>query len=210
MAIDAAKDRAAGDGRDVEPGAKRAHRAGERVRAERQADFSALALLVRLRAPQLHDQAVDIKRDVCDVERHHFGAPKSAGEADQQQRPVAHADKRGRRQRLDHRAHLGGDGRVLLVGRRAERASDALEDQPHLGVSCRRDITRGLMRLRDTAQAAVQGRDLVRPGQVSEIQRDRLRGGWQELEAVQRAPFRKIGPVDAYAFSVLGALAWAA
>jgi hypothetical protein len=49
----------------------------------------------------------------------------------------------------------------------------------------------------------------VRPGQVSEIQRDRLQGGWQELEAVQRAPRRKKSAESMrYAFRVLGALAW--
>ena len=172
----------------------------------RQADLSALAFLVGLRTAQLHDQAVGAEGHIGDIEQHQSRTAEGAGEADEQQCPIPHAYQGGRRKRLDHRPHLGGDGRVLLVWRRAERASDALEDQPHLGVRRRRDITSGLVSLRDAAQTAIQGRDFVRSGQVSEIQRDRLRGGWQELEAVQRAPFRKIGPVDAVRLQRVGRL----
>ena len=75
-----------------------------------------------------------------------------------------------------------------------------------LGVRRRRDITSGLMRLRDAAQAAIQGRDFVRPGQVGEIQRDRLWGGWQEFKAVQRTPLGEIGPVDAVRLQGVGRL----
>jgi hypothetical protein len=52
------QDRPTRDGAGVEPVAQRAYRAGERVRAERQADLAALTFLVGLGAPQLDDQAL--------------------------------------------------------------------------------------------------------------------------------------------------------
>jgi predicted ester cyclase len=56
VAINAAKNRAAGDGRAVEPGAQRAHRAGERMRAERQPDLSPA---MRSSSPRTIDELVD-------------------------------------------------------------------------------------------------------------------------------------------------------
>jgi hypothetical protein len=119
-----------------------------------------------------------------------LAAAECTGEADQQQRPFPHADQRGGRQRLDHRAHLGRDGRVLLVGRRAEGASAALEDQPHAGVRRGRDITSGLVRLRYRVETLwVLARSLrYRP--KSAAQRAGTRGS-----AVRT--LGEIGPVDA-------------
>jgi hypothetical protein len=51
---------------------------------------------------------------------------------------------------------------------------------------------------------AVQGRDLVRAGQVAQVQRHGPRLGGERHEAVHRAPFRKMGPVDAVGLQGIG------
>jgi hypothetical protein len=71
-----------------EPGPDRAHRAGRRRRAERDADVAPLALLVRLRPADGDDQAVGRLPHVGDVEPDQLGAADGAGEAEQQERPI--------------------------------------------------------------------------------------------------------------------------
>jgi hypothetical protein len=58
VAVEGSKDRPAPNAGALEPAAERVHRAGERVRAERQTDLAALGFLVGLRAAQLDDEAV--------------------------------------------------------------------------------------------------------------------------------------------------------
>jgi hypothetical protein len=87
--VDAAEERPIGDRRRLEPSPQSAHRAGGRVRAVRDSDLPPLALLVGLRAPERHDQAIVRANHVVEVQGDQLGAPERAGEAQQQQRPVA-------------------------------------------------------------------------------------------------------------------------
>ena len=161
VAIDGSEDWPTLDAALRKPVAQRAHRAGQRVRAERQANLAALGFLVGLRAAQLDDQAVGGEADIGDVERDELAAAEGAGEADQQQRPIARRRSARPVQRLDHGPHLGGDGRFFWAG-----AEPSVRRMPwktsrtwasRVGESC----ASGLVGLRDAAQAAVQRRDLV-------------------------------------------------
>jgi hypothetical protein len=58
--------------------------------------------------------------------------------------------------------------------------------------------------LRDAAQAAIQRRHFVRAGQITQIQRHGVGLGGQGVEPMQRAPFRKVEPVEAVCLQRVG------
>ena len=91
MAGDPAKDGTGGDARRGEPAAQCADRAGGVLLPKGNADLAAGSLLVGLRAAQVDDQAVLGEGEVGIVDRGKLRAAEGAGEADQNQRPVAEA-----------------------------------------------------------------------------------------------------------------------
>jgi hypothetical protein len=104
VAVDV-KDRALRDVSSVEPRPQRPHRARGWVRAVREPDRRALALLIRLRVADRHNQAVVGPVHVGDVEGDELAAAERASEPNHEQGPVPHPDQR----RRVERGHEGPD-----------------------------------------------------------------------------------------------------
>lgn len=85
----AAEHRPASDLRRRSPFLQSVYRAGLCVRPERNGDFPALPFLVGLAARNPDHEPFGDVRQVFHLDRHQLGAPEGAGEADQQERPVA-------------------------------------------------------------------------------------------------------------------------
>ena len=89
--VDPAKDGSGGDARRGEPMAQCADRASLLLLPKGNADLAAGCLLVGLRAAQVDDETVLGEREVGEVDRGELGAAEGAGEADENERPVAEA-----------------------------------------------------------------------------------------------------------------------
>ena len=88
---DAAEQRPGSALGDRLPGLERQHRTGLGMLPPRQADLGPLPGLVGLAAADAQPQPAAHRGDILDLERHEFGAAQRAGEAEQQQCPVAPA-----------------------------------------------------------------------------------------------------------------------
>src|SRR5690606_39601894 len=91
-----------------------------------QPELVALGLLVPLRPADEQAEALLALGDVLDVEGDELAAPERAGEPDQEQGPVPHADQAVEVQGGDHRPEVRCDGRLLLGGVPTLGAADAL------------------------------------------------------------------------------------
>jgi len=88
-------------------------------------------------AAEVDDQAFLGEGEVGEVDRGQFRAAEGAGEADENERPVAEAQKRLRARGNDP-ANVTGQKRGLALLGRADRAADALEGFTHDEVMARR------------------------------------------------------------------------
>ena len=115
------------------------------MRAVRDAFLHAFGLLVGLRAREGDQEAVAVLRDVADVERRELGAVEAAGEAEQQERAVADADRPREVERRDHRAELLSHDRRLAALRHAVHTAYTAPDvaQCRAGASRSRARPRG-------------------------------------------------------------------
>ncbi len=174
MAVDPAED---GSGRDAgvgEPSAQRADRAGFLLLSKGNANLASGCLLVGLRPAQVDDEAVLGEGEVGAFDRGELRAAKGDGEAHQNERPVAEAQKR-LRARGDDPADVAGQKRSLAFLGGADRAADPLEGLAHdkmvarrgrLFKSCR------LVSLGDRGQPAGDGSRAKRSRTVSDVEGD--------------------------------------
>ena len=91
VAVDPVKDGAGTEAKRGQPALQRADRAGYLLLPKGNADLAAGRLLVGLRSAEVNDQAVLSKAEVGEVDRGKLGAAEGAGEADENERPVADA-----------------------------------------------------------------------------------------------------------------------
>ena len=77
-------------------------------------------------------------------------------ETDQQQGTIAHAAERAQIEHVDHGAHVGSNGAVILVGCRAKRTADAWNTRRTCGSRVGEDDGQRPVRLGDAAQTSVQ------------------------------------------------------
>lgn len=131
-----------------------------------------------------------------DVDGGQLGTPEPAGEADQQERPVARTRQR-RRQNVKHLLHGGREqGRFArLCG--PERPADAFERLAHDGVlhGGGRGVARGGVRLPDRGQFAAQRGGFVIGGKRSQIEGHGFGRRRQAGKTPSRAPAGKMAPV---------------
>ena len=117
----------------------------------------AFGFLVRLGSTQEEPEAAVVLAHVLDVEGDQLAAAQRAGEAEQQQGPVANVGQ-AVAERGDHRRDDLRTSRPHLAGRRALAAADTRPDRAHSGVGRRGVETRHLVRHADRGQSAADRR----------------------------------------------------
>ena len=162
--------------------------------AEGDADLAPRPFLVGLRAPERDDQPLPDALDVVAIEPHDFRSPEPAGEADQEQRPVARV--------LHALAHGVQDPEQVLSQQRLGLAlgdpARAL-DAPQRGADDFRPAGVGqtprLVRLRDRRDAADERGDAQRLRVRGEVGGDERRLGRQL--AAPGGEMGEVGPIGA-------------
>ena len=182
-----AEQRAGRDRSGVEVRAQRPNGAERLVGDERDGDVGAHAFLVRLRAPDRHEQAALREPQILDVERRELGAPSRAGEAEKKKRTIAlrrqivAAD--GEEQLADDIEGGGVDaagGRPVVV---RDPADDLTDDAVRAGrVEPRAPVVDG-----DRGETPADRPHAMRRREERDVQGDRLRARWQHLEATAEA-----------------------
>ena len=175
MAVNSAECGTIDDAGTGQPAAQGAHRTGCVLLPKGNADLAASCLLVGLRAAQVNDQTVLGEGEVGKFDRGQLRAAEGAGEADQNEFPVAEA-----RERLGARgndpANVGGSKRSLTLLGVADRAADAFEGLAHDEVMARRGRlfkSRCLVGLGDRGQPAGNGGRAEGGGRIGDVEGDR-------------------------------------
>jgi hypothetical protein len=194
QAIDGAEDRAVIVVELVQPRRQGTDGTGCRLLAAGDADLLALALLIRLAAPDGDDRALSGDLDVARVQRHQLGPAERPREAQQDDGAVADASRRvgqGRHQRLD----VVGQQRGLADLGGPDPATDAAPDGPDAGVFGRRGKVSRAEGLSDRHQPPRQRGRPQHAGVRGEVEHERRSLSRQRHELVVCAPVGEVLPV---------------
>lgn len=192
--IDRPEQRPAADRRGFDPRLNSADRAGFRVRSVRDADLPTRALLIAL-GPAQHDrQSVLAEGAILDIKRDQFRPAERPGEPEQNERPVARAD-RARVRGVYHGADIVSERGGLLLGRGALRAPDALQGVRDDRAMRGRAHARGFVCFRDRVPPPLNAPHLQPSGAFGYVCRDGLSSRGQGAHSVPLAPCAELPPV---------------
>src|SRR5579884_689837 len=194
--IDRAEQRPCGDLRHLPPGPNRRHRAGLGQGAE--GDRDPAPEVAGAPAPDQDLEARLHLLQILAVQPYQLGATQPAGEAEQQQRPVAGGGTGPDRQPLHHQAQLLGRQRPATRGR-GTVLLDGGHDPAHAQMPGRRQqVAGGQVHLPDRRQTAAERRGPhPRRRPVGQVEADRLGLGRERDPSPSRAPAAEVRPVTA-------------